>query len=134
LHCIPKVLPIVRNGAILIPMVLTEQQQKTIDLLNPWFSEKTIDLGVNRSSYLKAISSITKNQKQILFLLGSRRVGKTMIIYQYIYQLIKENVLPQKILFLSLDNTNLQDLELFSYLAQSDFEYIFLDEVQYFPN
>ncbi len=114
--------------------MLDEQQRRTIELLNPWHQNKSIDLGIKRKEYLKRITSIVENRKQILFVLGSRRVGKTMILFQYIYQQIKNGINPKKILFLSLDNTNLQGLNLYSFLSQSKYEYIILDEVHYFPN
>ncbi|MDO8341178.1 MAG: ATP-binding protein, partial [Candidatus Woesebacteria bacterium] len=79
------------------------------------------------------IDEITKKRKQILFILGSRRVGKTRIILQYIYKLIKLKVNPNKILFLSLDNTNLENLDWYEYIVESNFEYVFLDEVHYSP-
>lgn len=115
-------------------MKLTEQQKQTIELLNPWQFGKSIDLGVIRSSYLSDIDNIVKNRKQILFLLGSRRVGKTMLLFQYIYQLISEGLSPKKILFLSLDNVNLQGMDLFSYLSQSNYKCIILDEVHFFSD
>jgi len=115
-------------------MIINEQQRQTIELLNPWYSGKSIELGIPRVVYLEAISNALEHRKQILFLMGSRRVGKTMILFQLIYRQIKNKVKPKKIIFLSLDNSNLQDLDLFSYLSQSDFEYIFLDEVHFLPN
>src|SRR3989344_4072012 len=104
-NSIPKVLRYVRISVSIIPMVLTDQQQKTIELLNPWHAGKKIDLGIPRTRYLEEIADMVKNRKQILFLLGSRRVGKTVTLFQYIYQLIESGVNPKKILFLSLDNT-----------------------------
>lgn len=118
----------------MVPMILTEQQKQTIDLLNPWQSGKSIELGIPRTAYLDTISNTLEHRRQILFLLGSRRVGKTMILFQLIYRQILNKVKAKKILFLSLDNSNLQDLDLFSYLSQSDFDFIFLDEVHFFPN
>ena len=115
-------------------MVLTDQHQKTIELLNPWHVGKKIDLGISRTKYLEQITDTVNTRKQILFVLGSRRVGKTVTLFQYIYQLIQKDVKPERILFLSLDNSNLEELDLFSYLTQSEYSYIFLDEVHYLPN
>lgn len=115
-------------------MVLTEQQTKTLELLNPWQSGKQIELGIPRTKYLQEISQVMQARKQILFILGSRRVGKTVTIFQYIYQLISSGINPNQILFLSLDNTNLAGLDLFSLLTESNYQYIFLDEIHYFPN
>lgn len=115
-------------------MVITNQQQKAIELLNPWQTEKKVDLGIPRSKYLEKIANIVNKRKQILFVLGSRRVGKTVTLFQYIYQLIEKGINPKKILFLSLDNTNLEGLDLFAYLSENNYKYIFLDEVHFFPN
>ncbi len=115
-------------------MGINSQQNMSIELLNPWFEGKYMDLGIKRSLYLDQISTLCRTNRQILFLFGSRRVGKTVIIFQYIYQLLSEGVPPRDILYLSLDNTNLHNLDLYTYLAESNFKYIFLDEIHYFPN
>lgn len=115
-------------------MVITEQQQKTIELLNPWYTGKKIDLGIKRTKYLEEIRDITGKRKQILFVLGSRRVGKTVTLFQYIHNLIEIGIKPKEVLFLSLDNTNLDGLDLFALLTEAKYRYIFLDEVHYFPN
>lgn len=114
-------------------MEITELQMKTVELLNPWWKGVQVELGVGRTSYLKKIDEIINKRKQILFILGSRRVGKTRIILQYIYRLVGLKVNPKKILFLSLDNTNLENLDWYEYIAESNFEYVFLDEVHYSP-
>ena len=115
-------------------MVISEQQKQTIELLNPWHQGKVIDLGVKRQTYLEKITDVVLKRKQILFLLGSRRVGKTVLLFQYIYQLVESGIEPERILFLSLDNTNLQGLDLFTFLSQSHYEYIVLDEVHFFSD
>jgi len=108
---------------------------KTVHLLNPWWEGKTLELGIKRDLYLAELGKRVEKQKEIVFLLGSRRVGKSFILFQFVDLLIKtKNVPPSKILFLNLDNTNLQAIDLFSYLSESDYDYIFLDEVHNFPN
>jgi predicted AAA+ superfamily ATPase len=115
-------------------MQITNLQKKTIDLLNPWWFESKFDFGIKRRQYLKKIDLFLKKRSQILFLLGSRRVGKTRIILQYISKLINSGTNPKKILFLSLDNTNLYDFNLFDFLTDNSFDFIFLDEIQYLVN
>lgn len=105
---------------------------KTIELLNPWWASTNVELGIERTGYLAQIDQKIKNP-QILFLLGSRRVGKTRILLQYVYRLIKSGLPPKKILFLSLDNSNLENFDWFSYISQSDFQFVVLDEVHSFP-
>ena len=112
-------------------MKLTESQDKTIKLLNPWWGGYSIELGIHRTDYLSKINDYLKEKQEILFLLGSRRVGKTRIIFQTIYKLIADGIPTDKILFLSLDNTNLEKFNWYDYIAESNFDYIFLDEIQY---
>ena len=113
---------------------LTDLQLKTIELLNPWIFGKELELGVLRERYLSRIDDLVKNTKQFLFILGSRRLGKTTIIFQYIDHLIREGVEPREILFLSLDNTNLDNVDLYNLLADGKYKYVFLDEVHYLKN
>lgn len=115
-------------------MVITEQERQTISLLNPWYEGRSVDLGVERTEYLEKITKIIEERKQFLFILGSRRVGKTMILFQLIYKLIKEGGDPKRILFLSLDNTNLQGLKLFDLVSQFEYDYVFLDEIHFLPD
>lgn len=122
-----------RNTDTIIPMILTESEKKTIELFNPWIAGSAVELGIVRGAYLDTIDTILKNRRQILFILGSRRVGKTMILLQYIDRLIRNGISPSKILFLSLDNTNLQKMDLYTLLASGDYAYALLDEVHYFP-
>ncbi len=110
---------------------LTDLQKQTIELLNPWVRGKELELGIIRTNYLVPIDEVVKKSKQFLFILGSRRLGKTTIIFQYIDQLINEGVDPKKILFLSLDNTNLAQLDIYGLLASEKYKYVFLDEVHY---
>lgn len=115
-------------------MQITELQKKTIELLNPWWHDQKIELGVIRTPYLLKIDHILTKRNQILFILGSRRVGKTRILTQFVYKLLSDGIEPKKILFLSLDNSNLEILDLYSYLAESEFEYLFLDEIHQFDD
>lgn len=112
-------------------MKLTESQDKTIKLLNPWWGGHAVELGIERTEYLSKISDFLSKKQEILFLLGSRRVGKTRIIFQTIYKLINESIPVNKILFLSLDNSNLEGFNWYEYIIESNFDYIFLDEIQY---
>ena len=107
--------------------------QKTIKNLNPWWQNIQIDLGVERKRYKKQILE-SLNDKRISFVLGSRRVGKTVLIFQVINELIKEGINPKKILFISLDNSNLKDVDLSSLILDGKYDYVFLDEIQYLKN
>lgn len=112
---------------------MTDSQKKTIELLNPWWFGSVVELGIERTVYLSDIERILTRRQQILFILGSRRVGKTRILLQYIFKLIKDGVDAKNILFLSLDNSNLENLNWYEYISESNFQYVFLDEVHYSP-
>lgn len=114
-------------------MNINESQMKTIELLNPWWNGFEVELGIERSDYLTAIKKTLEDRKQILFVLGSRRVGKTRILSQCIYKLIKEDINPKDVLFLSLDNSNLEGFDWYSYISESNYQYIFLDEIHSSP-
>ena len=114
-------------------MKIAESYKKTIELLNPWWAGIEVELGVERANYLSRVDEVLAKRQQILFILGSRRVGKTRILLQSIYRLIKNGVEPKKILLLSLDNSNLENLDWYNYITDSGCQYIFLDEVHYAP-
>lgn len=114
-------------------MKINESQRKTIELLNPWWAGAEVELGVSRTDYLAKITGMLDSRQQILFILGSRRVGKTRILLQSIYALIKKGASPKKILLLSLDNSNLAGLDWYDYITSSGCQFIFLDEVHYAP-
>lgn len=104
-----------------------------ISQFNPWWGGIQLNLGVKREKYLSDLKK-TQDSKRIKFLLGPRRAGKTVILYQFIQELIEQGENPKDILFLSLDNVSIKGLDLYSYLASSEFAYIFLDEVHKFPD
>lgn len=73
-------------------------------------------------------------------LMGPRRVGKTVMLYHTIQQLISEGVSPQKILYASIEtpiynNIPLDELFTMAQKATGDTSsngwYIFFDEIQY---
>lgn len=116
-------------------MNIPTETQNIIRLLNPWWTHDTYFTGTPRSTYKKEILDAISH-KHVLFILGPRRVGKTTLIFQTILELItKQGVGAEKILFLSLDNPTLDILNLQDYIAVSkQFDYVFLDEVQYRKN
>lgn len=115
-------------------MAITDSEKQTIRLLNPWYDGKSIELGIQRQKYLDLLDEELTVGSRMVFLLGSRRVGKTVILLQYIQQLIASGLPADSILYLSMDNTNLSQLDLYSYLTEHSFKYVFLDEVHALPN
>jgi uncharacterized protein len=83
---------------------------------------------------------IEKEIRRAVLLLGPRRVGKTVMLFHSIQQLIDDGINPQKIFFVGIDNPvylhlGLEDLlSLFkTSLHKTDLSgcYVFFDEIQY---
>ena len=81
-----------------------------------------------------------KNVRRAVVLMGPRRVGKTVMLFHSIQQLLAENVNPQKIFFIGIDNPiyvhlSLDDILTFckKSLNQDNLKgsYVFFDEIQY---
>ncbi len=112
-------------------------------LLNPHWQGKALPVGVSRPHYLKdLLANLQRREVQIL--IGSRRVGKTTIMFQAIEQLIAEKkAQPNEIIYVSLDHLALGDtpLPMIIETFRAEFQhprdrrlYIFLDEIQSSPN
>ncbi len=104
---------------------------------NPWWDGKFKEQSYPREKYLKQISSSLKS-KEILFLTGLRRVGKTTILKQTIRYLLENKIKPEDIFFVSLDSFNLLEFSIHTLIEEyrkihkksaSDFFYLFLDEI-----
>jgi predicted AAA+ superfamily ATPase len=83
---------------------------------------------------------VEKKIKRALVLMGPRRVGKTVMLFHSIQQLLTENVNPQKIFFIGIDNPIYVHLSLEDILSlckqslnQDNLKgcYVFFDEIQY---
>lgn len=81
-----------------------------------------------------------KNVRRALVLMGPRRVGKTVLLFHAIQQLLEEAVNPQQIFFVGIDNPiyvhlSLEDLlnlcKKSLNLTQMNGCYVFFDEIQY---
>ena len=69
---------------------------------NPWWYSKFDIKGIIRKVYLERLEVI-KNRKDIVFIVGLRRVGKTTLLYQQIIKLLDEND-SFNILYFSMDH------------------------------
>ena len=103
---------------------------------NPWWEKKFEEKSIKREIYIKEIFRNIKS-KEILFLTGLRRIGKTTILKQIIKELLI-NVNPSEILFISMDSFPLLEFSIHQLIEEyrklhkksvSDFFYLFLDEV-----
>ncbi len=105
---------------------------------NPWWEENYIYDGKNRELYLQKLEDNFAN-KDIIFLTGLRRVGKTSILKSFISQLINEKkITPKHIFYISLDLLALEKLSIIQILqeyrklhkiASSQKIYLFLDKI-----
>lgn len=104
---------------------------------NPWWEKKFEEKSYKREIYLNEIFRNIKS-KEIIFLTGLRRIGKTTIIKQTVQVLLNQKIKPEDIFFISLDTFNLlkysihDSIENYRRLHKksvSDFFYLFLDEV-----
>ena len=110
---------------------------------NPWWKTGAVARGASkeyrRFAYYEAMERLKeKSIRRTIVLTGARRVGKTTIQYQMISTLLEQGVMPEKILFVSLDHpvlklASFQDvLDAYheSICATQDVYYCF-DEIQY---
>lgn len=112
---------------------------------NPWWASGSLDAYYKAfkprlyfSLFYPLVKNITVHRATVL--MGPRRVGKTVMLYHTIQQLIAEGVPPQKILYASIEtpiynNIALEDLFAMARKASgiTDAEgwYVFFDEIQY---
>lgn len=114
---------------------MEEKLVRELNKSNPWwFNDDFITYDYKRLIYNSILKYLEK--KQILALVGLRRVGKTTLIKQVIKNLIKKTN-SKHIMFFSFENKNSnKDLleELIYYFIESidlkEKKYIFLDEIQ----
>src|SRR3989344_5711856 len=104
---------------------------------NSWWERKFEDRSFKREIYLNEIVKNIKT-KEIIFLTGLRRIGKTTILMQVINKLLADKTKPENILFIRLDSFNLLEYSIHQIIEEyrklhkksaSDFFYLFLDEV-----
>jgi len=104
---------------------------------NPWWENKFKEESYPREKYTNDILKNIKS-KEIIFLTGLRRIGKTTIMMQTIKQLLEKGVKNEDIFFIRLDSFNLLEFSIHHLIEEfrrihkkstSDFFYLFLDEV-----
>lgn len=112
---------------------------------NPWWASGSLETYYKTFRprlYFNLFYPLVKNTTvhRATVLMGPKRVGKTVMLYHTIQQLISEGVSPQKILFASIEtpiynNIALEDLFAMARKASGQAEtegwYVFFDEVQY---
>ncbi len=128
-----------------ISLIPTEKIKARLRYENPWWVNKQIPevySAMAKRLYFNLFYPfvIEKNVKRALVLMGPRRVGKTVMLFHSIQQLLTENVNPQKIFFIGIDNPIYVQLSLEDILNlckqslnQDNLKgcYVFFDEIQY---
>jgi predicted AAA+ superfamily ATPase len=126
-------------------VIPTSKRIERLQYENPWWvSGQVQELYQNMSKrlYFDVFYPFVKETdiKRAVVLMGPRRVGKTVMMFHAIQELIAENILPQKIFFIGIDNPiymhlGLEDiLQLGKQAVNLDnFEgcFVFFDEIQY---
>lgn len=130
------------SGLNLIP---TEKIIERLRYENPWWVNKQIPEvygSMAKRLYFSLFYPyvVEKNIRRALVLMGPRRVGKTVMLFHSIQQLLSEMINPQKIFFIGIDNPIYVHLSLEDILSlckqslnQENLNgcYVFFDEIQY---
>lgn len=128
-----------------ISLIPTEKIVERLRYENPWWVNKQIPevySTMAKRLYFKLFYPfvVEKDVRRALVLMGPRRVGKTVMLFHCIQQLLAENVNPQKIFFIGIDNPIYVHLSLEDILSlckqslnQDNLNgcYVFFDEIQY---
>jgi uncharacterized protein len=103
---------------------------------NPWWEEEYSLNYITRNKYFGLLIDLIP-KKEVVFLTGLRRVGKTTLMYQLIEYLLK-SVKKEQIFYISLDLLSLKDKSIYEIiqeyrkicgLSKDVFSYVFLDEI-----
>ncbi len=109
---------------------------------NPWWEERYVSLGITRETYLQVLVKEIEN-KEITFVTGLRRVGKTTLLKQTIAKLLEKGIDQHHIFFISLDHSAFSPMTLLDIVEKyreikkisiKEKIYLFFDEIQYHPN
>ncbi|MBV6512101.1 MAG: hypothetical protein FMNOHCHN_01591 [Ignavibacteriaceae bacterium] len=112
---------------------------------NPWWKSRSIDNSLNgmkRRLYFDLIFPQIEDisLRRTILLMGPRRVGKTVLLYHVIQELIRKKAAPNSIFFVGIDNPlyinmGLEELLKLAVKAsgreQMEGNYVFFDEIQY---
>ncbi|MDD3721269.1 MAG: ATP-binding protein [Lutibacter sp.] len=126
-------------------VIPTAKRIERLQYENPWWTTGNVQQTYREMSkrlYFNLFYPFVKETdiKRAVVLMGPRRVGKTVMMYHTIQELIKENISPQKIFFIGIDNPiylhlSLEDILL---LAKEAVQaailedcFVFFDEIQY---
>lgn len=129
--------------------ITEEQLIDRIRFDNPWWKEGSIDIFYNqmrRRLYFEKLYPLIENQRlnRAVVLMGPRRVGKTVLLFHTIEQLIQQGVNPQRIFYISIETPIFNGIPIEKLFAlcrkavgqegQVGGFFMFFDEVQYLKN
>ncbi len=112
--------------------------EEILHRFNPWWEKKYELPGTPRVRYLSLLEKL-ESTRDVIFITGLRRVGKTTLMHQYIHGLL-EKVDPRLIFYVSLDNLALEDQNILEVVdtfrritscKHDDDVFLFLDEVHF---
>lgn len=126
-------------------LIPTEKIIERLRYENPWWITKQIPEAYSSMSkrlYFDLFYPFVKERsnKRAVVLMGPRRVGKTVMLFHCIGDLLKEGIAPQKIFFIGIDNPIYVNLGLEDILALCKQSLtlenlkgccVFFDEIQY---
>lgn len=126
-------------------VIPTEKRIERLQYENPWWTTGQVQKvyqDMSKRLYFDLFYPYVKETdiKRAVVLMGPRRVGKTVMMFHSIDQLIKEDINPQKIFFVGIDNPIYMHLGLHDMLklAQNAVQldslegcFVFFDEIQY---
>lgn len=121
-----------------IDETMEERHRRLLVKQNPWWHREKISLPEFERDLAKKLLGYLK-YKQIIAIVGLRRVGKTILMKQIIQKL---KVKPVNICYISFDDIDFQNYEvaedLINYFLEfsdkKNMRYLFLDEIQKLPN
>ncbi len=106
--------------------------------LNPWWKSGRVEKEYEEALERELFRDMTKvmNDRQIVSLIGLRRVGKTTLLHQVIRSLLHRGVAPEQIVYYTFDVGNItletilkQHAEFFPSLKEKKL-FVFFDEIQ----
>lgn len=126
-------------------VIPTSKRIERLHYENPWWTSGNVQQtykDMSKRLYFDLFYPFVKETdvKRAVVLMGPRRVGKTVMMYHTIQELIKEDITPQKIFFIGIDNPiymhlSLEDILLLAkeavQLNNLEGCFVFFDEIQY---
>jgi predicted AAA+ superfamily ATPase len=126
-------------------VIPTSKRIERLQYENPWWTTGNVQQtyqDMSKRLYFDLFYPFVKETdiKRAVVLMGPRRVGKTVMMYHTIQELIKEDIAPQKIFFIGIDNPiymhlSLEDILLLAkeavQLESIEGCFVFFDEIQY---